>query len=83
MSDDELLDALGVDLPHVETPAETYARAGAVLGSGEAKHGGARPGAGRKPTFDVTWLLRLSKGQREKVKSLGGADWLRGVIDRA
>ncbi len=47
------------------------------------KHGGARPGAGRKSTFDVKWLLRLSKEQRAKVKALGGAEWLRGVIDRA
>lgn len=84
MNDDKLLDALGVALPKIETPAESYARAGAVLDSGEAKrHGGTRPNAGRKPTFDVKWLLRLSKDQRSKVKALGGAEWLRGVIDRA
>ncbi len=60
-----------------------FARAGAVLGSGEVKHGGKRAGAGRKPAFDVKWLLRLSKEQRAKVKALGGAEWLRGVINRA
>jgi hypothetical protein len=51
------------------------------------KHGGARPGSGRKPLFDGEALepvsIKMSRGQREKLKQLGGAPWVREKIDKA
>jgi hypothetical protein len=51
------------------------------------QHGGARPGAGRKPLAEgqETQIvsIRLTKAQRDKLDALGGAAWLRERIDRA
>lgn len=47
------------------------------------QHGGPRAGAGRKQAFEVKMIFRLTKAQQAKVKALGGAKWLRGVIDSA
>ncbi len=51
------------------------------------QHGGARPGAGRKPLAEgqetETYTLRITQAQREKLDALGGAAWLRERIDRA
>lgn len=48
--------------------------------------GGPNRGQGRKPlgteaTTSVT--LRMTLGQRDKLKALGGAAWVRGLIDAA
>lgn len=48
--------------------------------------GGAQPGAGRPlaadaPTVGVT--LRVTPAQRDKLRALGGAAWLRQQIDAA
>ena len=49
--------------------------------------GGPGRGQGRKPVKQgeetVTISLRLTTGQREKLARLGGAEWVRGKIDRA
>jgi hypothetical protein len=49
--------------------------------------GGARPGAGRKPLAageeTVTYTVRLTVAQRDKLEALGGAAWLRKRIDLA
>lgn len=51
------------------------------------QHGGARPGAGRKPLAEgqETQIVsvRLTSAQREKLDALGGAAWIRERIDRA
>lgn len=51
------------------------------------KRGGAGRGQGRKPVKagepTVTMCLRMTLGQREKLARLGGAEWVRGRIDRA
>ncbi|MDQ0608007.1 hypothetical protein QFZ83_002178 [Variovorax sp. W1I1] len=54
----------------------------------ETKHGGARPGGGRKPrvagapaTSPVT--IKLSEAQKEKLQILGGAPWVREKIEKA
>lgn len=53
----------------------------------EKEHGGIRPGAGRKPLLDepMTAVLqvRLTIDQKTKVDLLGGALWVRKMIDRA
>lgn len=50
-------------------------------------HGGARIGAGRKPLVagegTVTYAVRLTEAQRDKLEALGGAAWLRKRIDLA
>lgn len=53
----------------------------------KAKHGGAGRGQGRKPlapgedTVPVT--IRMTGEQKEKLKRLGGAQWVRTRIDDA
>jgi hypothetical protein len=53
----------------------------------EAKRGGPGRGQGRKPLKEgqetVTLSVRLTAAQREKLKRLGGAAWLRDRIDKA
>jgi len=45
------------------------------------KHGGRKPlGAGEK---SVNLVFRVTEAQKAKVARLGGAKWLRGVIDNA
>lgn len=52
-----------------------------------AKRGGAREGAGRKPTPEAEALrvgsIRLTQAQRDKLAALGGVAWLRDKINRA
>lgn len=49
--------------------------------------GGARPGSGRKPIAEgsvtVPVTVKLTPPQREKLKRLGGAPWVRERIDKA
>lgn len=49
--------------------------------------GGAGRGQGRKAIEEgqktVTVSLRMSERQREKLDVLGGAEWVRGCINRA
>jgi hypothetical protein len=49
--------------------------------------GGAREGAGRKPTPEAEALrvgsIRLTQAQWDKLATLGGVAWLRDKIDRA
>ena len=51
------------------------------------KRGGPGRGQGRKPVKQgeetVTISLRVTVAQREKLARLGGAEWVRGKIDRA
>jgi hypothetical protein len=51
------------------------------------KHGGAGRGQGRKPVKQgeetITLSIRVTVAQREKLSMLGGAEWVRGKIDRA
>lgn len=51
------------------------------------KRGGPGRGQGRKPVKQgeetVTLSLRVTVAQREKLARLGGAEWVRGKIDRA
>jgi hypothetical protein len=55
----------------------------------EAKktHGGARPGGGRKPlqpgAVTVPVMVKMTEPQKEKLKRLGGAPWVRDRIDKA
>ena len=53
----------------------------------KSSHGGAGRGQGRKPVKQgeetVTLSLRVTVTQREKLARLGGAEWVRGKIDRA
>ena len=53
----------------------------------ETKRGGPGRGQGRKPVRQgeetVTLSLRVTVAQREKLARLGGAEWVRGKIDRA
>ena len=53
----------------------------------EIKRGGAGRGQGRKPVKQgeetVTISLRVTMAQREKLARIGGAEWVRGKIDRA
>ena len=53
----------------------------------ENKRGGPGRGQGRKPVKQgeetVTLSLRVTVAQREKLARLGGAEWVRGKIDRA
>lgn len=52
-----------------------------------SKRGGPNRGQGRKPLSDgektVRINLTMTEAQRDKLKQLGGSDWLRQVIDRA
>jgi hypothetical protein len=52
-----------------------------------ANRGGPGRGQGRKPVKagkeTVTVSLRVTVAQREKLARLGGAEWVRGKIDRA
>lgn len=49
--------------------------------------GGARPGSGRKPIAEgsvtVPVTIKLTPSQRDKLKRLGGAPWVRERIDKA
>lgn len=49
--------------------------------------GGARPGAGRKPIAvgfaTVGVMVKMSEPQRDKYRRLGGAPWMRAVIEKA
>jgi hypothetical protein len=51
------------------------------------QHGGSRPGSGRKPldpfASTVPVLLKMTQPQREKLRRLGGAPWVREKIDKA
>ena len=51
------------------------------------KRGGARDGAGRKPTPEADALrvgsIRLTQAQWDKLARLGGVAWLRERIDKA
>lgn len=51
------------------------------------QRGGSGRGQGRKPVKTgeetVTVSLRVTAAQREKLARLGGAEWVRGKIDRA
>ena len=53
----------------------------------QEKRGGPGRGQGRKPVVKdqptVTVSLRMTVAQREKLARLGGAEWVRGKIDRA
>lgn len=53
----------------------------------QTKRGGAGRGQGRKPIKQgeetVTVSLRMTVGQRAKLKRLGGGDWFRQQIDAA
>jgi hypothetical protein len=53
----------------------------------ENKRGGPGRGQGRKPVKQgeetVNLSLRVTVAQREKLARLGGAEWVRGKIDRA
>lgn len=51
------------------------------------QRGGAREGSGRKPLKDgvatVPVVTRMTVDQRDKLKRLGGAPWVRERIDKA
>jgi hypothetical protein len=52
----------------------------------DSKRGGARPGAGRKPEGDepmVPLTIKVLPAQRDKLRRLGGAPWMRKKIDQA
>lgn len=53
----------------------------------EKTHGGPGRGQGRKPLAEgeqtVMFALRMTVAQREKLALLGGAEWVRGKIDKA
>lgn len=55
--------------------------------SGINKRGGAREGAGRKPTPEADALrvgsIRLTQAQWDKLARLGGSSWLREKINKA
>lgn len=49
--------------------------------------GGAREGAGRKPSVagapaTATISIKVTEQQKEKLRLLGGAQWVRDAIDR-
>lgn len=51
-------------------------------------HGGARPRSGPKredksTPLETTFLVPMSNAQKEKVKGMGGAVWVRKQIDAA
>lgn len=48
-------------------------------------NGGARPGAGRPPAPNpvVPVNIRMTRDQREKLRKLGGAKWIREQINKA
>lgn len=50
----------------------------------KGKHGGPRPGAGRRPVFGdevmVVVTANLSEAQRSRLVVLGGVQWLRSVL---
>ena len=52
-----------------------------------ANRGGPGRGQGRKPVKQgeetVTFSLRMTVAQREKLARLGGAEWVRTKIDKA
>ena len=52
---------------------------------GTPARGGGRPGAGRKPLAEdsdsVVVTLRLTPAQRDKLRELGGAAWVRSMLD--
>jgi hypothetical protein len=57
------------------------------MSSTSHNRGGPGRGQGRKPVKQgeetVTLSLRVTVAQREKLARLGGAEWVRGKIDRA
>jgi len=44
-------------------------------------NGGARPGAGRKPTLTQKRTYRLTDEQDAMAQELGGSPWLQGVLN--
>jgi ABC-type cobalamin transport system ATPase subunit len=51
----------------------------------KTKHGGARPNSGRPKTVELvakSHTIRLTDKQKEKLKQLGGAEWVRDMIDK-
>lgn len=50
-----------------------------------SKRGGVRAGAGRPPVIKDAVLvhIRIGAAQREALKKLGGAQWVRAQIDKA
>jgi len=53
----------------------------------QQQRGGAREGSGRKPLSEgeatVPVVTRMTEAQRDKLKRLGGAQWVRKKIDQA
>ncbi len=52
----------------------------------QKQRGGARENAGRKPQGDeamVPVTIKMEPAQRDKLKRLGGAPWVRKKIDQA
>lgn len=51
----------------------------------KSRRGGARPGGGRKPLGPgeqtVSFPVKMTETQRDKLKRLGGAPWVRRKID--
>lgn len=45
-------------------------------------HGGARPGAGRKPENRKGYTVRLSTEEHEEFLKRGGSNWLRQVLSK-
>jgi hypothetical protein len=57
------------------------------MAAAKATHGGTGRGQGRKPMVEGTRLkpvsIKMSEPQHEKLRALGGAEWVRSRIDRA
>lgn len=69
-----VLDSFGIEIvDDVKTKPEEAAE--------EKTHGGAREGAGRKATGNITRTVRLSPEQNELFKMLGSSDFLRTMLD--
>ncbi len=71
----------------LEEPATIDPKAWKELVAMAEKHGGARPGAGRKVLDEKSpttkYLIAVTAAQREKIDANGGAPWVRGLIDAA
>ena len=52
----------------------------------KGQHGGAREGGGRSPLYEegalVVVTANVTAAQRDRLAALGGAQWLRDVLDR-
>lgn len=57
------------------------------MSSEQPKHGGAGRGQGRKPLQEgqetVPVTIKMTPGQKEKLRRLGGPAWVRARIDKA